>query len=403
MSSIQQSLADSPTWIHEPTPSLKLDDNGELITTDLDDGPLGSFNSLPTIRSIPEISNSPEEPRSLLPPLEDDLGERVSPKLEIPITQEPVSPSRRSSTTSVKAIFRTSESDIIVIRRSSASARVRVDQGLQDVISRACLTARLYASSREEELFEAPKTIFDGSARSHPGLSMAGMAKKRLTRHESIRVLRRRSLLDRSNIALAKKTIPAESLATRRRLKNLRMTLMSGSDSRTFANRDFEHPSPFSQSSTTVSAPNSAPGSPTQRPALLVTPGITPEVITSFKTSRSFVDNLKGFFSPVSNQFSDGEFYANKTTTPASIRRWAKGPLHRRTRSAPDVPEDPDPLPAPSREVDIRELDVGVPIFISRSSSTIFDHRAMQQPLGNNPKPSRRKSFLSSLRCSSAE
>jgi hypothetical protein len=288
----------------------------------------------------------------------------------------------------VKAIFSPSEPDTIVIRRSSASARSRVDLGLQDVISRVCLTARLYANSREEELFQAPKSGRSGFVRSHTALSMAGMAKNRLTRHESIRVLRRKSLLDRPNLHPNKMASSSQSLATRRRTKHLGITPLLEMGNHLPSTRNPDPLSPFSQSSSvTASTPDSASGSPIQRYGILGTSSQISEVTTPLKSSRSFVDNMKGFFGPrssspvsltpaASNQSLDTELPANKTYTYGSIKLWSKCPLHRRARSAPEIPDMPLSSSAPP-EVDAQNLNVGAPIVISRSSGSITDQRAI--------------------------
>jgi hypothetical protein len=417
MSSIRESLTQSPTWINEPTSSLEFDGKGELIPSSLDDGPFEAISALPTIQSIPELASNSEDPEvtvSLLSTLQSDVKEKISSKLEFPIRQDLEPPSRRSSSASVKAIFSPSESDTIVIRRSSASARSRVDLGLQDVISQVCLTARLYASSREEELFQAPKISRSGIVHSHSGLTMAGMAKNRLTRHESIRVLRRKSLLDRPNLLSSKKAFSSQSLATRRRIKHLNITPLSEFDNRFFT-RNSDPLSPFSQtSSATASTPDSTSGSPIQRATTLETPGGISDAASPLKPSRSFVDNVKGFFGPrssstvsltpaTSNQSLDIEPHANKTLAPGSLKLWAKYSLHhRRTRSAPEVPDAPLPYSTASEVTDAQKLNVGAPILISCSSTAISDQRVPQHT--SNQKPSRRKSLLSSsLRCSSAE
>lgn len=407
MSSIRKSLAHTPNWVNEPTSSLEFDRKGELISSSSADGPSEAISALPTIQSISELASSSQDPemtRLRLATLPSDVNEKMSSKLEFPIRQDLESPSRRSSNASVKAIFSPSESDTIIIRRSSASARSRVDIGLQDVISRECLTARLYTSNREEELFQAPKINRFGFVRSHSGLTVAGMAKNRLTRHESIRVLRRKSLLDRPSI-LSSKTSSGQSLATRRRRKYPGTTPLPEFDLRSFARNS----DPLSQSSFSTT-PDSASGSPIQRVANLEPPGGIFNTTTPLKPSYSFVDNVKGFFSPrtsssvsltqaTSNQ--SFEHRTNKTLAPGSIKLWGKYSLHhRRTRSAPEVPEVS--LPSSNTEAaDSQKLNIEASILISCSSSTI-PIQQVTRPF--NHKPSRRKSLLtSSLRCSPAD
>ncbi|KAK0230944.1 hypothetical protein IW262DRAFT_1445230 [Armillaria fumosa] len=189
MSSIRESLSHtSSSWINEPTSSLQFDGKGELVPSALD-GPYETIHALPTIQSIPDIGKNMDQPE-LTATLLDTLAHDPHPSK--PYKAETAAPSRRSSTASVKAIFTPTEPDIIVIRRSSPSARLQVDHGLRDVTSEPCLAARSHATSREEELFQAPNIARPGLPRNSSGLSM----KSRLKKHESVRVRRRKSTID---------------------------------------------------------------------------------------------------------------------------------------------------------------------------------------------------------------
>ena len=186
--SINESLTHAPVWTQEPTPSFKFDGKGELLPGS-DDGQ--SPSGFSTIRSIPVLGNTSET--ELSEPFFASLRGHVGSKKKRRGCEVPHPPSRRSSSNSVKTIFSpiNSDTEIIVIRRSSPTARLQVDQELQDVISQSCLTARSYAFTHEQELFQAPKANRLGFSRSNSGMSMAGMG--RLSKHESIRVPRRRT------------------------------------------------------------------------------------------------------------------------------------------------------------------------------------------------------------------
>ncbi|KAJ7498755.1 hypothetical protein FB451DRAFT_1014407, partial [Mycena latifolia] len=197
LSSIHQSRLHPPTWINEPTSSIQLDGKGELIPSTLD-GPFEIINALPTIQSLPELAKDdvyPDLTEAVLAAFRSEGGQSQVSKLQAPSKSEPVA-SRRSSTASVKAIFSpSSDSDTIVIRRSSPTARSQVDQGLQDVISEPVLAARSHASTRDE-LFQAPKILRTSFTRSNSALSLTGLTKNRLSRHESVRVPRKKSFAD---------------------------------------------------------------------------------------------------------------------------------------------------------------------------------------------------------------
>ncbi|KAJ7904680.1 hypothetical protein B0H14DRAFT_615943 [Mycena olivaceomarginata] len=192
LSSIHESRLHPPTWINEPTPSIHCDGKGDLVPSTLD-GPFEMIHALPTIQSLPELTldDGPELTESVLAA----LSQSRYPMPEVPSKSEPAH-SRRSSSTSVKAIFNpSSDFDTIVIRRSSPIARSQVDQGLQDIISEPILAARSYATTRDE-LFQAPRILRTSGSfgRSSSALSLTGLTKNRLSRHESVRVPRKEEL-----------------------------------------------------------------------------------------------------------------------------------------------------------------------------------------------------------------
>ncbi|KAG5653029.1 hypothetical protein H0H81_002651 [Sphagnurus paluster] len=387
---IRESRNHIPSWINEPTSSLRFDCKGELIPSTLDDGPFELVNALPTIQSIPELANNSTDRGLdlLFTTVETEVKQRKSPRQEFAWRQEPDPPSRRSSTASVKGIFSpmTSDSETIVIRRSSASARSRVDQGLQDVISQLCLTARSYASVKDEELFQAPKATRSGFVRSQSGLSMAGMAKSRLTRHESVRVLRRKSLIDKPDLPSSKKSSSSgQSTTSRKQPQALNITLMSDSDHRSSVSNSLSSglPSPFSPTFTTPSAQfGSSPKSSRSSFFGYNHSHRSTEGKSPMKSSRSLVTGVMELFqsrssSPISlgsSRASSNGKNPSKRRAPSSIRRWAKGSIHRRTRSAPDVPEEPITLPDIQK---LPALDFGASITLTTSPTSYVPPQTM--------------------------
>ncbi|KAJ6515728.1 hypothetical protein C8R45DRAFT_1086898 [Mycena sanguinolenta] len=319
LSSIHESRLHPPSWINEPTASIHCDGKGELVPSTLD-GPFEMVHALPTIQSLPELAKddgNPELTESALA----SFTQSQTPKAEIPSKWEPTH-SRRSSSASVKAIFGPSaDSDTIVIRRSSPTARSQVDQGLQDIISEPILAARSYASTREE-LFQSPK-ILRASGSSSSALSLTGLTKNRLSRHESVRVPRKKSFVD-DGITLS----PKKSKRCPKRL-----SIVSTSEAESI----FQLPSdlsasPFSQCSSNFTSPVESPP---------VSDGHAPESLNhpTPPTATHSVPSLTQNPLPPS-PFNPYEHY--KTLTNEIMKRWNKGSRHRRTRSAPhdqNVPE----------------------------------------------------------------
>ncbi|KAG6892374.1 hypothetical protein C0992_000687, partial [Termitomyces sp. T32_za158] len=162
LQSIRESRNHKPLWINEPTSSLRFDSKGDLIPSTLDDGPFELVNVLPTIQSIPELAGNTEYfglADTLMMAFGADAKQRRPLKQDLMLKQESELLSYRSSSASVKGMFAplSSDSEMIVIRRYSTFARSRVDQGLQDVVSQLCLTARSRATIEAEELFPSPK------------------------------------------------------------------------------------------------------------------------------------------------------------------------------------------------------------------------------------------------------
>ncbi|KAJ7180268.1 hypothetical protein C8R43DRAFT_972444 [Mycena crocata] len=326
LSSIHESRLHPPAWINEPTSSILFDGKGELIPSALD-GPFEMLHALPTIQSLPELAKDDAHPdltESVLTAFRGEAGQSQPMRPEMPSKSEPIH-SRRSSTASVKAIFSpSSDAGTIVIRRSSATARSQVDQGLQDVISEPILAARSQASTRDE-LFQAPRILRTSTfARSNSALSLTGLAKNRLSRHQSVRVPRKQSVTDEG---LPTKSSPRGS--QKRRPKKISIT---SSEAQSVFQPPFDHSassfSQYSSSTSNLTSPTfeSSPASEEQLPK---------------SRQPSLANNVRTLVSPASSQASSAaEHY--KTLTQGILNRWSKGPRHRRTRSAPhdqNVPE----------------------------------------------------------------
>lgn len=273
-----------------------------------------------------------------------------------------IGPSRRSSTISNKAYLRTlSESDTIHLVRATAPAREQVDHGLLDVFSQSCQSARYYAHTHEEELFEASK-VSRSFSRSSSGLTMAGAmsvaAKNRLTKRESVLVSRRKSYVDgfsHYDVSAAPWGPPAKHGKKFKIAAVSRIGSLDGDEGR--LETPLESPSAISQySSASVYTQEPIAASPVAGPGpSSVLSGVPPrpELATrkeffTPKRSHSMVENVRVLFSrsasptlPLSREPSES---SSRATTPGLLRWWSKGTLRRRVRSAPDVPVDELPL-----------------------------------------------------------
>ncbi|KAJ6539508.1 hypothetical protein B0H19DRAFT_362823 [Mycena capillaripes] len=325
LSSIHEARLHPPSWINEPTPSIHCDGKGELIPSTLD-GPFEVIHALPTIQSLPELTKDdfgPELTDSIFN--RGEASQSQAPKPEMPSSKaEPVA-SRRSSTASVKAIFSpNSDTDTIVIRRSSPAARLQVDQGLQDVISEPVLAARLHASTRDE-LFQAPKILRASPSfgRSASALSLTGLTKTRLSRHESVRVPRKKSFTDDG---ITTKT----SLRGGQKRRPKKLSTVSTSEVESIFQPPDLSASPFSQCSSLMSnftSPTESPAGSEEQAAQSRRPSL---VNNASPLSTSPVSS-----SPPSPRSITSDHY--KTLTQGILNRWSlKGSRHRRARSAPN-------------------------------------------------------------------
>lgn len=332
-------------------PSLPEDTSYEVIS------------HLPTIQSIPELDTevaSYEDEHSLYGHPNPSKSGRVTHKADPfhkPDSGHQLGPSRRSSTISNRTYLCTlSESDTIHLVRATAPAREQVDRGLLDVFSESCLSARCYAHTHEEQLFEASK-VSSPFSRSSSGLTMAGAmsvaAKNRLTKRESVLVPRRKSYVDGSG-RYDVSTVPWAPPG-----KKLKVVAVSNAGSMDGDERrlevPLESPSAMSQySSASGYAPEPITASPVANPE---PPAISSSVLSGGplqtelparkfapKRSLSMVENVRVLFSrsasptlPLSRELSES---SSGATTPNLRKWWSKGTLRRRVCSAPDVPVD---------------------------------------------------------------
>ncbi|KAJ7044505.1 hypothetical protein C8F04DRAFT_1388874 [Mycena alexandri] len=360
LSSIQESRLHPPAWINEPTSSIHSDGKGELVPSTLD-GPFEIIPALPTIQSLPELAKDdgyPELTETALAAFRGEVGRHQVLKLETPSKAEPTH-SRRSSSTSIKAIFGPSSADVdtIIIRRSSHTARMQVDQGLQDVISEPVLAARSHAS-RREELFQAPKILRTSSsfARSTSALSLTGLTKTRLSRHESVRVPRRKSVTDEGIIMATK----SSSYRHKQRPKRLAIVSTAVAESIFHPPSDISA-SPFSQCSSSSNLASPTTAEPFPLPLVPPRKGSLVNGLSSGAATPS----------PAPSQRSKPSEY--RTVTQGLLKRWSKGTRHRRTRSAPydqNVPEADD-TKSRSQSPVLPEIEFGAALSLSVSPQSL--------------------------------
>ncbi|KAG0709788.1 hypothetical protein DFH29DRAFT_793279 [Suillus ampliporus] len=390
-------------WMGEPICSFRGEPKGDFVPSFLEDMPYEVINPLPTIQSIPEFDNEASymgEKHSLCVRSDPPKSARLSYNADLPQGSDSghqLGPSRRSSTISNRTYLGPlSESDTIHLVRATAPAREQVDRGLLDVFSESCLSARCYAHTHEEELFEASK-VSRSFSRSSSGLTMAGAmsvaAKNRLTKRESVLVPRRKSYVDGFGHyeVPAVPCIPPAKLGKRRKPTKLKIVAVSRAASLDGDEGKLEvpeSPSPMSQcSSVSVSTPGSRAASPIVPGPLAAAPVLSgvplrqelaarKEAFTP-KRSRSMVENVRVLFSrsgtspalPLSREPSES---SNVSTTPSLLKWWSKGTLRRRVRSAPDVPVEELPSGATTKS-----LNNPIPSFHPSLAST---DRPMSQP-----------------------
>ncbi|KAF9534700.1 hypothetical protein CPB83DRAFT_888675 [Crepidotus variabilis] len=369
LSSIHEALRKVPTWDKEPIPSFMFDEKGELIVSTSDDGHSEAHNNLPTIHSIPEMAlhSDAETSEPFFASLRGhtkkkrrryDSAVSMTPMNPKPLPELPQIPSRRSSTNSVKNIFGPPSSDVetVTITRSSPIARHQVDQELQDVISESCMNARSYAYSHEMELFQAPTQAGRRSSRTNSTIGMV-----RLSKHESVRVPRRRATDSSDGAASRNSVVLNDSFISGS--KNFKRLTVS---SIPFHSGDMSTSSQETPISTPCSSPPSSHSSSSRGSTLRTPVDVVPSSIHSIpvsttsdqhtKHSRSFVRNVKGFFhirpvspaSPISvivsevgptsanyaNRSRAGSDEAQPQNNPSLLHRWRKDSISRRSKTS---------------------------------------------------------------------
>ncbi|KAJ7682630.1 hypothetical protein DFH06DRAFT_1161694 [Mycena polygramma] len=285
LSSIHESRLHSPSWTNEPTPSIHCDGKGELIPSTLD-GPFEVIHALPTIQSLPELAKDDLDP---------DLTESIL-RGEASQSQPPLLHSVRQGNFQPLLRHGHHRYPPLLARRTFAGG-----PRSQDVISEPVLAARSHPSARDE-LFQAPKILRTSSSfvRSPSALSLTGLAKNRLYRHESMRC----------------QSSEAESL------------FQSPSDLSA---------SPFSQCSSSMSSFTTPVESPavseeqaasSRRPSLTNDPPSIPASLPSPSASQRSIPWAADHY---------------RTLTQGILKRLGKGTRHRRARSAPQDQNIPEP------------------------------------------------------------
>jgi hypothetical protein len=372
LTSIREALRHVAAWVLDPLPSFMCDGVGNFSTLLLsataappsssasEDGSeavelssvmeratenTGECGGLATICSIPDIcdinaSDVESTQTRVEPPIvkvgqkrqksNDNVVLRFGQHLQHQQTQKLRNddvhvppPSRQSSSTSVKSIFspvNTSASDrekdkdkekengTVLVTRSSAAARQAVDIELQDIISATCLSARALTAwkERREMVWGSSKTKTNSG-----GIGSVGRGMARLSKHESVRVARKRTaaFLATEGLKCVSEVTPSSTSSTsnaRGGRKNLSLSSISFDEDSLLLNESA--PPVTATSSSDYSSPPSPPhlsSDITSNIAPSNTPFSTPISATSSSTThestirtkrRSFVRNVKGLF-----------------------------------------------------------------------------------------------------------
>lgn len=280
LEAISDSRLQESTWCNEPLPSFKAAGKGmrsaemrvDCLAPDMMHPILGSSDT--------ELSASSIRRKKL-----------TLRKSDITALQEMSRhPNRRSSTASIKSIFAPMgyDPDSICINRSLISGRLQTDHELEDVTSQVCLHARLQARLQDEVLFPQPLQQYNersNFSRSSSAISVAGLARNRLSKQESLRVPRRKPRCDSMTTLEASQLpeVPPLPLSVRRSMKRLSLQALptqrvSASSTSSTANNAPFTTSPWSSASASPLSRASSPLSPNHR------------------GSMSFVRTVKGLF-----------------------------------------------------------------------------------------------------------
>lgn len=336
LEAISNSRKQESTWCNAPLPSFKIG-KGMCSGDTRADGlsPSGLANPIPGT-SDTEVS---------APSLRTEIRRRklTLRKSDIAALQDQSrQPNRRSSTASIKSIFAPMGHDpnSICINRSLVSGRLQIDHELQDVASQVCLSARVHARLHDEVLFPQPSQQYrerSGFSRSNSAINVAGLARNRLSKQESLRIPRRKPRCDSMTVFEARQLpcIPPLPLSARRSGKRLSLQALPLCD----------QVHPLSVSSTSgYNAPLTAPaslsigGNPFSRPSSPLSLGR--------RGSKSLVRSVKGLFTrsiPQSPKNLRPEVpRAEHPSPPPLLRRFTlRKSVRRRSRS---VTPDEEPL-----------------------------------------------------------
>ncbi len=262
-------------------------------------------------------------------------------------------PSRHSSSSSIKSIFSPVGHDpnTIYINRSLISGRLQIEHDLEDVASRVCLDARKQAILHDEVLFPPPPGHHRetwGFSRSNSAISVANLAKTRLSRQESFRVPRRKTRHDSMTAFTSLSESTNFVFPSRGRVKRLSAPLP-----RQLFMTPIELPQPSPATTCSLSSTQSlfSPvtidsipfprcNSPDSRPS-------SPPS-TGHHNSRSLIFNIKGLFRTGSSPTSplplchrrSGDASVGRSSS--LLRRWKSSVTRRRSNSTPhDDPRAP--------------------------------------------------------------
>ncbi|KAF8640029.1 hypothetical protein AX17_001271 [Amanita inopinata Kibby_2008] len=215
LDTIHESLA--ATWSSlEPVSSLGLKDTKQQCLEDVLEAGFSATRSNSMLR-LPDAGLS-----EAIPTTRTELMRQG-----MPYRQEESSESDHASSVSIKAIFTLGpELDTITVRHASMAVRQQTDQGLQDILSRVCNDARVHVQGREGRHFQVPRSNGSLFARSNSTVSMAGLARGRLSRRSTVRISRHNSLPSGTNTTARRELMKAKSMIMgRRNLKISHMTI----------------------------------------------------------------------------------------------------------------------------------------------------------------------------------
>lgn len=341
LKAISNSKQQEPTWCNEPLPSFKVIRKGTRSGDLRTDGLTPNTSAHPIPGASDTELSTPSIRRRKLTLRKSDIAA---------LQDQSRHPNQRSSTASIKSIFAPMGHDpnSIYINRSLISGRLQIDHELQDVASQVCLSARLQASLHDEVLFPQPSYQYgegSGFSRSHSAISVAGLAKNRLSKQESLRIPRRKPRCD-SMTAFETRLppdVPPLPLSARRSGKRLSLQALP-------PRQTAMTPATLSASSTSplgynvpLTAPASVRSNPLSRPSSPLS--------LSRRGSKSFVRSVKGFFtrsgqsSPQSpsSQLGSDEVRIERPSPPPLLRRFTlRKSLRRRARST--APDEERPL-----------------------------------------------------------